>query len=80
MSEFNEVAKETICKYLQRREEAVKDNIIVVHVTVDSKAIPMAKLLTLLKELVDEDRIETLDGRHYKISSPANKIAKGKWV
>lgn len=80
MSEFNDVAKDAICKYLQRREEAVKDSIIVVHVTVDSKAIPMAKLLTLLKELVDEDRVETLDGRHYKVSSPAKKLISGKWV
>ena len=80
MNEYDEVAKDLICKYLQRREEAVKDSIIVVHVTVGSKAIPMAKLLTLLKELVDEDRIETLDGRHYKINSPARKIINGKWV
>lgn len=80
MSEFNEVAKEAVCDYLQRRGEAVKDTIILVHVTVDNKTMKMAQLMPVLKELESEDRIETIDGRHYKISSPAKKLISGKWV
>lgn len=80
MSEFNEVAKDAICNYLQRREEAVKDTIILVHVKVDGKNMVMAQLMSVLKELESEDRVETLDGRHYKVSSPAKKLISGKWV
>jgi len=80
MSEFNEVAKEAVYKYLQRRGEAVKDTIILVHVTVDSKTMVMAQLMPVLTELLSEDRIETVDGRHYKVSSPAKKLISGKWV